>query len=133
MGQLVMVIDDSPTVRKIVEISLRRAGYDVNSFQDGVEALRWLTTAQARIPALALVDLGLPKLNGYEVIRLFRARPTCEQTMFVIVSRRDGVLDRLKGRLVGASAYLTKPFKTAELVAVVQAQLGRLVAGELIH
>ena len=133
MGQFVIVIDDSPTVRKIVEICLRRAGYEVKSFSDGVEALCWLTTAQARVPALVLVDLGLPKLDGYEVIRLCKARSVCEQTVFVIVSRRDGVLDRLKGRLVGASAYLTKPFKTAELVAVIQAQLGSLVAGELMH
>ena len=121
---LVMVIDDSLVIRKIVETCLHRAGYQVRSFPDGVEALRWLNTAEACLPALVLVDLGLPRLDGYEVIRLLKARPALARTVLVIVSRRDGILDRLKGRLVGAHAYLTKPFKTAELMTVVQAHLG---------
>ena len=97
-------------------------------FQDGVEALRWCGTPVARIPALVLVDVDLPKLDGYDVIRHLKAKPALAQTVFVIISRRDGVLDRLKGRLAGAHAYLTKPFKTDEVVAVVQAYLGSLAA-----
>lgn len=128
MSTLVMVIDDSPTIRKILETCLHRAGYEVKSFQDGVEALRWCGTPVARIPALVLVDVGLPKLDGYDVIRHLKAKPALAQTVFVIISRRDGVLDRLKGRLVGAHAYLTKPFKTDEVVAMVQAHLGSLAA-----
>jgi DNA-binding response OmpR family regulator len=68
--------------------------------------------------------LGLPKLDGYEVIRLLKARPALEGTVLVIPSRRDGVLDHLKGRLIGAHAYLTKPFKTQQILSVVQAHLG---------
>lgn len=128
MHQFVIVIDDSLVIRKILETCLQRAGYEVRSFADGVEALRWLATPEARIPALILVDLGLPKLDGYEVIRHLKARPAFEQTVFVIVSRRDGVLDRLKGRLAGAHAYLTKPFQTGEVLAVVQAHLGAFVS-----
>lgn len=124
MQTLIMAIDDSPVMRKIFETSLRRAGYGVNSFPDGVAALRWLSTPQARIPALVLVDLGLPKLDGYEVIRHLKARAGFEHTIFLIVSGCDGVVDRLKGRLVGAYAYLTKPFKTQDLLAVVQSKLG---------
>src|SRR6266699_1804728 len=104
MSAFVMVIDDSSTIRKILETCLHRAGYEVKSFQDGAEALRWCGAPVARIPALVLVDVGLPKLDG------------------------DGVLDRLKGRLAGAHAYLTKPFKTDEVVAIVQAYLGSLAA-----
>ncbi len=126
MSQFVMVIDDSLVVRKILETCLRRAGYEVKSFQDGMEALHWLATPEARLPALALVDLGLPKIDGYDLIRLLKARPAFAQTVFVIVSQRDGMLDRLKGRLVGAQAYLTKPFKTQDIVAMVQAYLGIL-------
>ncbi len=123
MDQFVMVIEDSPTVRKILEICLRRAGYEVKSFQDGVEALRWLATPAACIPALVLVDLGLPKMDGYDIVRHLKAKPAFERTVFVIVSRRDGVLDRVKGRLAGAHAYLTKPFKTQELVALLETHL----------
>lgn len=124
MCAFVMVIDDSLVIRKILETCLHRAGYEVKSFPDGVEALHWCATPEARIPALVLVDVGLPKLDGYDVIRYLKAKPALAQTIFVIVSRRDRVLDRLKGRLVGAHAYLTKPFKTQDLFDIIQAQLG---------
>ena len=124
-----MVIDDSLVIRTILQTCLRRAGYEVKSFEDGVQALRWLNTAGARIPDLVFIDLGLPKLDGYEVIRLLKANPACAQTALVILSRRDGILDRLKGRLVGAHTYLTKPFKTAEVIAVTQAHLGEALPG----
>jgi twitching motility two-component system response regulator PilG len=125
MNQLVMVIDDSLTIRKILDICLRRVGYQVQCFQDGVEALRWLSLSEAAIPAL--VDLNLPKMGGYEVIRLPKANPAFAQTIFVILSRHDGILDRLKGRLAGAHAYLTKPFKIDQLVAVILDSLGDTV------
>jgi twitching motility two-component system response regulator PilG len=127
MSAFVMVIDDSLVIRKILETCLHRAGYEVKSFPDGVEALRWLNTTEARIPDLVVVDVGLPKLDGYQVIQQIKVRPALERTKLVILSRRDGILDRLKGRLVGAHAYLTKPFKTDQLVAVIQASLGDAV------
>ena len=128
MRAFVMVIDDSPTIRKILETCLHRAGYEVKSFPDGVEALCWLNTTEAHIPDLVVVDLGLPRLDGYQVIQQIKVRPALERTRLVILSRRDGVLDRLKGRLVGAHAYLTKPFKTDQLVAAIQASLGEVVS-----
>src|SRR6266567_329053 len=127
MNQLVMVIDDSLVIRKIVETCLRRAGYEVKSFPDGVEALCWLNTTEARVPDLVIVDLGLPRLDGYRVIQQIKTRPALERTRLVILSQRDGLLDRLKGRLVGAHAYLTKPFKTDQLLAVIRASLGAAV------
>ncbi len=130
MSRVIVVIDDSLTVRKILETCLRWAGYEVKSFPDGVEALRWLTKPEACIPALVLVDLGLPKLDGYDVIRHLKARSGFEQTVLVIISRRDGVLDRIKGRLAGAHAYVTKPFRTQTIIALVQAHLGVAAVGE---
>ncbi len=127
MAVFVMVIDDSLVIRTILETCLRRAGYDIRSFPDGVEALCWLNTTEARIPDLVVVDLGLPKLDGYQVIQQIKARPALAHTKLVILSRRDGVLDRLKGRLVGAHAYLTKPFKTDRLLAVIRTSLGAAV------
>lgn len=126
-----MVIDDSLVVRTILDTCLRRAGYEVKCFDDGLQALGWLNTAEARIPDLILVDLGLPRLDGYEIIRLFKARPALENTALVILSARDGILDRIKGRLVGAHAYLTKPFRTQTIVEVVQIHLGRVNGGEI--
>lgn len=123
MTTFVMVIDDALVVRAILDTCLRRAGYEVTCFEDGLQALSWLNTSEARIPDLVIVDLGLPRLDGYEIIRLLKARPGLEDTVLVILSGRDGILDRIKGRLVGAHAYLTKPFKTHEILAMVQSQL----------
>jgi twitching motility two-component system response regulator PilG len=122
MNQLIIMVDDSELVRKILEVTLRRAGYDdVRSFPDGIELLRWLAIPQPCRPALVIVDLMMPKMDGYELIRRLKAKPTFARTIFVILSGRAGVLDKLKGRLSGASVYLTKPFKTQDIVAVVAA------------
>src|SRR5579872_310381 len=124
MGQLVIAIDDSPTVRKVLEVCLHRAGYeDVHTFPDGVALLRWLMTPEARIPALVVVDLNLPGIDGYTLIRILKAKPAFAQTIFVILTGRSGMLDRLKGRLCGAEVYLTKPFRTADILAIVHAHL----------
>src|SRR5579859_3235652 len=120
MNSFIVVVADSETVRKILEVTLRRAGYeDVRTFPDGIELLRWLTAPQARIPALVIVDLSMPKMDGYDLIRRLKAKPAFARTIFVILSRRAGMVDKLKGRLSGASVYLTKPFTTQSLVAVV--------------
>ena len=124
MSKLVMVIDDSATVRKIVETCLRREGFDVKSFPDGVEAMRWLTEPEARIPDLVILDIGLPKMDGYEVARRLKTKPQFNSTVIVMLSRRDGMIDKLKGRLAGAKDYLTKPFKTQDLIAVIESHLG---------
>ncbi len=131
MATCVMVIDDALVVRVILDTCLRRAGYEVRCFEDGLQALGWLNTAGARIPDLIFVDLGLPRLDGYEIIRLLKSKPTLEDTVLVILSGRDGILDRIKGRLVGAHAYLTKPFRTQTILEVVQMHLGRVNGYEI--
>ena len=102
MSTLVLVVDESLVVRKILETCLSRAGYEVKSFPGSVEMFRWLATPEARIPALVIVDLCLPIIDGYGIIRRLKAKPAFAHTVFVMISRRDGVLDRLKGRLAGA-------------------------------
>jgi twitching motility two-component system response regulator PilG len=121
MSALVMVIDDSPTVRKILEVTLRREGMEVVSYPDGVEALRAvMTSPYDRLPDLLFLDLELPRMNGFEIARHLRSKPQWDQTAIVMLSRRDGVIDRLKARLAGAQAYLTKPFKTQTILETVQ-------------
>ncbi len=124
MNKFIMVIDDSPTVRKIIETCLRRESFDVLGFTDGVEAMRWITNdPSSRVPDLVLLDINLPKIDGYEVARRFKAKAIFNNTIIIMLSRRDSVIDRLKGRLAGAKDYITKPFKTQEIVTIVQEQL----------
>ena len=126
MGPLVIVIDDSSTVRKILEVTLRREGIEIVSYPDGVEALRAMTTRQLdRLPALLFLDIELPRMNGFEIARHLRSQPQWNQTVIVMMSRRDSIIDRLKARLAGAQAYLTKPLTRQVIVDVVNASLER--------
>jgi twitching motility two-component system response regulator PilG len=119
-----MVIDDSDTVRKILQTCLGREGFPVVVFPDGIEAMKWLTQPDSRIPDLIILDIGLPKLDGYEVAKHLKAKPQFKSTIIIMLSRRDGVIDRLKGRLVGAREYLTKPFQTQVITDVVKSYVG---------
>ncbi len=128
MSKLVMVIDDSTTIRKIIETCLGRQGFQVVSFPDGVEAMRWLMEPTSRVPDLVLLDIGLPKMDGYEVARRLKIKPQFSNTVIIMLSRRDGMIDRLKGRLAGAKDYITKPFKTQDMISVIESYLGGIPA-----
>jgi len=116
----VVIIDDSIVVRKIIETTLRRAGIACTSYQDGVEALQALRERQHDIPDLIFLDIGLPRLDGYDVLRLLKTSPRFDHTPVFMLSARDGMLDRLKSRLAGARGHITKPFKIQELLYVIQ-------------
>ena len=121
MSQIVIAIDSSPTVRAILEVCLHRAGYeDVRTFADGGQFLRWLQTPQACVPALMIVDLNLPVIDGYTLIRTLTRRAAFAETVFVMLTGRDGMVKPLKARLCGARVYLTKHFRTQDVVAVVE-------------
>ena len=128
MSKLVMVIDDSTTIRKIIETCLGRQGFQVVGFPDGVEAMRWLMEPTSRVPDLVLLDIGLPKMDGYEVARRLKIKPQFSNTVIIMLSRRDGMIDRLKGRLAGAKDYITKPFKTHDIISVIESYLGGIPA-----
>jgi|SRR5579875_508596 len=121
---LIMVIDDSATVRKILQTCLGREGFPVVVFPDGIEAMRWLKEPDSRIPNVIILDIGLPKMDGYEVAKHLKAKREFSSTVIIMLSRRDGVIDRLKGRLAGAKEYLTKPFQTQVVTAVVKSYVG---------
>jgi twitching motility two-component system response regulator PilG len=124
MSKLVMVIDDSLIVRKIIETSLRREGFESVSYPDGIEALRALAEGRQKIPDLVILDVGLPKMDGYEIARRMKTKPHLANTVIIMLSGRDGVIDRLKGRLAGAKDYITKPFKTQEVISTISSYLG---------
>lgn len=115
-----IIIDDSVVVRKIVEATLRRAGITCHSYQDGVEALQALREKQQDTPDVIFLDIGLPRIDGYDVLRLLRTSPRYEHTAIFMLSARDGVLDRVKSRLAGARGYITKPFKIQDLLSVMK-------------
>lgn len=123
MNKLVMIIDDSLTVRKIVEVSLRREGIDSISFASGIEAIHSLVKQQNLVPAIVILDIGLPKMDGYSVAQYIRMKPQYKDTVIIILSGHGSILDRLKGRLAGAEEYLTKPFTTQNMVALVRQHL----------
>ncbi|MBO0795007.1 MAG: response regulator transcription factor [Ktedonobacteraceae bacterium] len=119
----VLLIDDSATIRQIVTTTLTREGYETQAFADGIAAMRWLAEPGSYLPDLLLVDLGLPKMDGYEVLRRIKGKPLLAQTRCIILSRRLGVMDKIKGRLAGASLYLPKPFTVQALLVAVRASL----------
>lgn len=122
--QCILIIDDSATVRKIIETCLGRENFVVKGFSDGVEAMHWLALPESPIPDLVWLDVGLPKMDGYAVARYLKGKPQFRDTEIVMLTRHNGVIDRLKGRLAGATCYLTKPFKTQDIVSVTQSLLG---------
>jgi CheY-like chemotaxis protein len=119
-SSLVVVIDDSPTVQKIIATAVQREGYQARTFSNGLEALRWLTSAEATSPSAVVVDVCMPKMDGYEVIGHLKRMPCCARTAFIMLSRRDGLIDKLKGRLAGAQVYLCKPFTVQQLLQTLQ-------------
>jgi twitching motility two-component system response regulator PilG len=124
MSKLVMIIDDSTTVRKIVEISLKREGIASISYPNGIEAIRALSEQRHLVPDLVFLDIALPKMDGYKVAQYLKSHHQFDNTVIIMLSGHNGILDRLKGRLSGARDYLTKPFKTQEILSVVHQYLG---------
>jgi len=122
-SDLVLIIDDSITVRAILETNLNRAGYRCLSFMDGVSALDWLWREAARLPRLVLLDPGLPGLDGYEVARAIRANPRWNAMGIVLLTSQDQVPAGLKEHGAGVQAYLAKPFRIEHLLTVVQGVL----------
>lgn len=120
---LILVVDDSITMRTILEMSLRRAGYACLSFADGASALRWLSQSgqeTTQTPRLLLLDVEMPGMDGYQLAQTIRAQPRWQALALVMLTAHDRVTDRLKGRLLGVRTYLTKPFRVETLLTVVQ-------------
>ena len=113
----VLVIDDSNTIRRSAEIFLRQAGFDVVLAEDGFDALAKITDHQPRV---IFVDIMMPRLDGYQTCALIKQNPQLKSTPVIMLSSKDGVFDRARGRLAGSDRYLTKPFTKEGLVQVVQ-------------
>ncbi len=117
---VVLVVDDSATVRKIVQLTLQREGVSVIAASDGLGALAAVADYQ---PDLILLDIMLPQMDGYHICQIIRRNPTSRDTPVIMLSGKDSIFDKMRGRLAGSTEYLTKPFDSNELVATVRRHL----------
>ncbi len=112
----VLVIDDSNTIRRSAEMFLRQAGFEVILAEDGFDALAKISDHQ---PKVIFVDIMMPRLDGYQTCALIKQNPKLKTTPVIMLSSKDGVFDRARGRLAGSDRYLTKPFTKEALIDTV--------------
>ena len=117
-GIKVMVIDDSKTIRRTAETLLSKMGCKVLTATDGFEALAKIADHG---PDIIFVDIMMPRLDGYQTCALIKNNPKFRTTPVIMLSSKDGLFDRARGRIVGSDQYLTKPFTRDELVSAVRA------------
>ena len=117
----VMVIDDSKTIRRTAETLLKKEGFEVITATDGFEALSMIADHQ---PDLILLDIMMPRLDGYQTCALIKHHRVFRHTPVVMLSSKDGLFDRARGRVVGSDNYITKPFTREELLSVIEQHTG---------
>lgn len=113
----VMVIDDSKTIRRSAETLLKKVGCEVVTAIDGFEALAKITEHK---PDIIFVDIMMPRLDGYQTCALIKNNQTFKATPVIMLSSKDSIFDRARGRIVGSEQYLTKPFTRDELLGAIK-------------
>jgi len=116
-GLKVMVIDDSKTIRRTAETLLKKAGCEVLTATDGFEALSIIADNH---PDLIFVDIMMPRLDGYQTCALIKHNELYRDIPVIMLSSKDGLFDRARGRIVGSEQYLTKPFTRDELLGAIK-------------
>jgi twitching motility two-component system response regulator PilG len=120
-GLKILVVDDSKTIRRTAETLLTKEGCQVFTAIDGFDALSKIADHQRD---LIFVDIMMPRLDGYETCSLIKHNKMFKETPVIMLSSKDGLFDRARGRIVGSEQYLTKPFTKDELLGAVSNQLG---------
>ncbi|WP_239467182.1 response regulator [Rhodoferax koreense] len=113
----VLVVDDSNTIRRSAEIFLKQGGHEVLLAEDGFDALSKIND---HAPQLIFCDILMPKLDGYQTCAIIKRNPRFSAIPVVMLSSKDGVFDKARGRMVGSQDYLTKPFTKDQLLQAVQ-------------
>jgi len=113
----VLVIDDSKTIRRSAENLLTKEGYDVITATDGFDALAKIADSR---PEIIFVDIMMPRLDGYQTCALIKNNSEFKTTPVVMLSSKDGLFDKAKGRIVGSDQYITKPFSREELLGTIE-------------
>ena len=114
---IIACIDDSKTVQKQVQMTLQPAGYQVISVLDATNALRELSR---NMPVLILMDINMPDINGYDLCSMLKRSQKFQNVPIIMLTGRDGIIDRMRAKLVGADKYLTKPFEPQDLINMVR-------------
>jgi len=121
MGKRILIVDDEPNIVTSLEYLMKREGYEVQIAVDGEAGLK---AAAGNAPDLILLDIMLPKMNGFEVCERLRGDPRCRGVKIVMLTAKGRQADTARGMAAGADLYVTKPFSTRELVAQVKQMLG---------
>jgi twitching motility two-component system response regulator PilG len=121
-GLKVLVIDDSKTIRRTAETLLTKEGCEVFTAVDGFDALSKIADHQ---PDIVFVDIMMPRLDGYQTCSLIKHNKVFKQIPVIMLSSKDGLFDRARGRIVGSEHYLTKPFTKDELLGAIEAHVGK--------
>jgi twitching motility two-component system response regulator PilG len=116
-GLKVMIIDDSKTIRRTAETLLQKEGCEVITAEDGFDALAKIADHK---PQIIFVDVMMPRLDGYQTCALIKNNSEFKSTPVIMLSSKDGLFDKAKGRIVGSDQYLTKPFSRNELLDAIQ-------------
>jgi twitching motility two-component system response regulator PilG len=116
-GAKVLVIDDSNTIRRSAEIFLRQGGHEVLLAEDGFDALAKVNDHD---PELIFCDILMPRLDGYQTCAIIKRNPRFAHTPVIMLSSKDGLFDKARGRMVGSQDYLTKPFTKEQLLRAVE-------------
>ena len=117
-GAKVLVIDDSNTIRRSAEIFLRQGGHEVLLAEDGFDALAKINDHD---PELIFCDILMPRLDGYQTCAIIKRNARFAQVPVIMLSSKDGLFDKARGRMVGSEDYLTKPFTKEQLLKAVEA------------
>jgi twitching motility two-component system response regulator PilG len=113
----VMIVDDSPTVRKLVTVTMERQGHRVITAADGYEAVD--RVREDGVPDLILLDITMPGVDGYQLCKFFKQNTTTAHTPVVMLSGKDGFFSKVRGKMAGSTEYITKPFKPESLLQLV--------------
>lgn len=118
----VLVVDDSNTIRRSAEIFLKQGGHEVLLADDGFDALAKINDYQ---PDLIFCDILMPRLDGYQTCSLIKHNKVFRSIPVIMLSSKDGLFDRARGRIVGSEHYLTKPFTKDELLSAIETHVGQ--------
>ncbi len=119
-GKTILVVDDSATVRKLISSKLEKCGHNVLCAVDGVEAME---TLEGMVPDLVLLDIAMPRMDGYAVCKLIRSKESVKDVPVVMISGKDGFFDKVRGKMAGTTGYITKPFGPETLMKALETYL----------
>jgi twitching motility two-component system response regulator PilG len=113
----ILVVDDSPTIRKLVDIILKKCGFRVISASNGLEALARINDG---LPSMIFLDITMPRMDGYQLCKIIKANQETRDIPVVMLTSKDGLIDKVRGRMAGSTGYITKPFGPDTLLQAVE-------------